>query len=409
MLATSRATLFAALIASSCRPISFCRSDGKDCAAAEARAHPAGEGGEAGQAGGASNPTIDCEFPLANCDESTLTGCEANVLQSPRHCGGCGKPCDGFCGEGRCFPFETISTIPISKAAGIAPATEHVYFVSRQLNGGTNILERISKRTGEIDTVLEGAPVDRIEALHIGLERLYFGDSGGIYSIGFAGLGLREELKGDGFSTPLFTTTRDWLYWLGGAGLLRRPLNSIAAPVGMQLEATDVSLCGYPRELTVATTSYPESGSSYRAGVVTWPAVQWLAAGSGRILRLRTALSGVYILVEAESSGAPDTTQLYFVESDSTYASLLASGIDFKDFAIDDYLGVIYVIFSDEYKSGVRVISHDLGLRLELWSRAPIEQLEVSLGVMWFFNPDPVEPSRSLLTRLDAAQLFEEP
>ena len=88
---------FASLFASTCRPISFCRSDGKDCASAEARAHPdqgdAGEGGAAGADGQAPwIPEIDCEFPLANCDESTLTGCETDLLESPVHCGGCETP-----------------------------------------------------------------------------------------------------------------------------------------------------------------------------------------------------------------------------------------------------------------------------------------------------------------------------
>jgi hypothetical protein len=408
-------SLLAFIGLAACRPITFCESDGVDCAMAEARARPDASMAEAGAGAGGDAGETECQFPLANCDESTLTGCETDLVTSTAHCGRCGNKCAGFCGEGRCFPFETVDEAPVAEEAGIVTTSEHVYFVTNPVDRVTvndDILQRVSKRTGEVETVLESAPLAQIQAMRAGLDRLYFVDTGTVFSVGFSGLGLRQE-DGAGdpewdnfFNTPQFAPTRQWLYWVDeGAQLLRRKHLMEGTLSEMAFDGPDALLAGYPAELFIGDTIQPEAeAASFRLWQLDWPRLVEVAQGRGRLLQFRsTALGNYYLIAKEESSGTQ--TELYVLTEGEP--QLLASGSDFTGFAVDDAREVIYVSFADSKRAGVRVVSRELGPRVALSSRWPLAQLECSSGILWFFYPDPIEPSRSLMMRLPGSALFE--
>lgn len=153
------------------------RSMGSDSAGAGAAGPPAGhtagggdgdgsDGGRAGQAGEAS--VTDCEPPHADCDESTLTGCETNLLTDVAHCGACGAYCHGICAAGQCQAFESLSfdgPMPLDHGIAVVPNS-----VQTELYALGSDLLRWSEKTG-VTTIVQSPP--KLRGILAGSDRLY--------------------------------------------------------------------------------------------------------------------------------------------------------------------------------------------------------------------------------------------
>jgi hypothetical protein len=105
-----------------CEPVAGDGGDGSAEPITGGAANLGGQSGQGGESGAAGAPLggeggaagegaveFVCAAPTADCDESTLTGCETNLLSAVEHCGACRQRCYGVCVEGACSPFELLS------------------------------------------------------------------------------------------------------------------------------------------------------------------------------------------------------------------------------------------------------------------------------------------------------------
>ncbi len=207
--------------ASSCRSLSLCGEPNgcaRSSATGGAAGGPGGEGSGAGQGGddqgasrggaageeGATGST--CLLPLADCDNSTLTGCETDVRWNASHCGACGQPCKGICAGAVCHPGELL--LEIGALDAIVSTETHAYTIISDLNGEASLLS-IERTSGSREVMLQLPTAD--VTLHRGMDRLYLcdGETGNVSSIGFAGTSLAPEA----FSADEMGTSRDGVYY----------------------------------------------------------------------------------------------------------------------------------------------------------------------------------------------------
>jgi hypothetical protein len=79
----------------------------------------------------AADNNLECRSGFADCDRDPSNGCEANLGDSPHHCGACGHDCLGeHCTEGVCNLFSSSSLPPVA----FAIAAGKIYW--SQLSGG---------------------------------------------------------------------------------------------------------------------------------------------------------------------------------------------------------------------------------------------------------------------------------
>lgn len=370
----------------------------------------AGEGGEgqavAGQGGigGAAGGGLPCEPGFEDCDESTINGCEAKLAVDPWHCGACGQSCEGVCSRGNCRPLDYASSEPVTGTSPII-GVDHVYFVASPLFGdGEHSLQRVSKKTLVIDALLEHNQSNRLEKLGLGLDRLYFVNGSDLFSIGFSGLGLHDERLKPG----AFAEVGAWLYWSSEGELSRRPAREDAGLVETQALVSNAALLvGHPAGLLVAFSDESTSPASYEiASLREWPVLTSVAHGVGRLVRLRQTPLGTYFLVATEAEGEP-SMQLHHVSTSWGAPRLVAAAPDIVDFAVDARAPLIYLTYTTLTRSGVRVLSEELGLRLEVGTKYEPTQVEYDSGRLWFTYPGDADPSQRFLVRVATASLFE--
>lgn len=156
-------------------------TDNAGQAGSNANANEAGAGGSGGDA--------ECVFPRADCDESAITVCEANLLRDVRNCGACRAHCSGACIDGKCSPFEVLAEdMWLPARGGIALTSNEVYALSTAFD---NTLVRWSAQQGA-QTLFAGSY--GFSGLLIGVDRLYlFGFDGGLSSVFFSGGAVSSE------------------------------------------------------------------------------------------------------------------------------------------------------------------------------------------------------------------------
>jgi hypothetical protein len=159
-----------------CEPLALAGTDGDDPlgggkgAAGHGGAHVLPSGGvpptDEGGAAGAAEST--CVAPLADCDESTLTGCEANLLTDTGHCGACGERCVGACLEGKCQAFERLAySTSLPQHHGIASTPAELFVLNTLF---THDVLRWSEALGPRTVLTQGESFHHVEA---GKDRLY--------------------------------------------------------------------------------------------------------------------------------------------------------------------------------------------------------------------------------------------
>jgi hypothetical protein len=410
-----------------CRRIIFCDPESQACAAPSAvsagggpalvPSNAAGFGGEAdtGFAGaGGRGAGSACEPGFDDCDHSTFNGCEAELAVDPWHCGNCGQSCSGLCVRGECRSIRYASSEPIAEASRLLLATDHVYFVvDTLLQQGEHALQRVSKGTLALETLLEGSPGQRFEKLGSGRDRLYFLEAGELWSLGFSGLGLRREQ----LEARAFVEHASWLYWFDDDVLRRRSVTDDAASIEeTPLAAGDVQLLGHEQGLLVALTDESGVTPSYEILVMDeWPQLTPVAQGVGRVLRLRQTTDEIYWLVETEVEGGT-SSELYYQSRSMEAPRRFTADLDLVDFAVDATAPLIYVTYANRSRSGLRVISRDLGQRLDVGAKHQLAPLEYDAGQLWFafprqgapaqlFNED---PSKRFVAEIALARLVEQ-
>lgn len=201
------------LTAAGCRQLDVCGGDERPPCPEVASANPpaaagtgpqaeAGSGGVgdapggagAGAAGGVA-PDESCEPARADCDESPLTVCEANLARDPKHCGACDRKCTaGVCIDSRCSPFEVVADDLYTPEPAIGVTRDYVFFATRDRVGGMNEpdLVRFDRRTRGAQVVVYATFGDVIQLLPHG-ERLYVLARSGVWSLTLSGEDLRQE------------------------------------------------------------------------------------------------------------------------------------------------------------------------------------------------------------------------
>jgi hypothetical protein len=176
----------------------------------QAEAGNAGLGGapdEADHAGQGGAP--GCSAPLADCDESTLDGCEANLLTDLRNCGACRARCFGACIDGECHPFENLAENMVLPAwGGIARSSPEVYALTRSFS--TTLMRWSAQGTQTLFT--QG---DYFEQIVAGVDRLYLiGGDGKLSSIPRSG----GVVSSEGITARPAVVKGDTLYAVDSAG-----------------------------------------------------------------------------------------------------------------------------------------------------------------------------------------------
>lgn len=128
----------------------------------------AGESASAGAAG-ESDPGLACGVNLADCDGSRLTPCETNITWAARHCGGCGRSCDGLCLGGKC---EAAVEVMKGLADTMVASSSTGFVLINELQKHSVL--KVDIETAEAHVYLDDVP-SNLE-LSISSDRVYFFD-----------------------------------------------------------------------------------------------------------------------------------------------------------------------------------------------------------------------------------------
>jgi hypothetical protein len=165
--------------------------------------------GEAGQAGqvaagnaGASGETSqnECPHDSGECDGSTLTTCETDLLTSVRHCGGCERACDGLCVLGICKAPELMF-----KGAGFSDFVlthEAAFMVLSNYSNSRLALYRFDLQSGKASLVMELEYPEN--SISLGPDRVYVHVFDGVFAVTLDGSRV-ELVEKDGFAISPFS------------------------------------------------------------------------------------------------------------------------------------------------------------------------------------------------------------
>ncbi|HEX2874930.1 MAG TPA: hypothetical protein VHP33_26950 [Polyangiaceae bacterium] len=182
-------------------------SGGADAGAAE---QPVEAGGVAGQperpdagssAGGQSLEGPSCRPGTAECDDSSLTVCETPTTFSFRHCGGCGKRCEGSCISGNCKEGEVLFAHNVENfVADSARAFVTIW------DSDVSIY-RVDLSSGALEVIAQN--IDYWGKLVLGTDYLYVSYDDHVVRMGFDGSGIVTEP----FESTSFGATKDGVYY----------------------------------------------------------------------------------------------------------------------------------------------------------------------------------------------------
>jgi hypothetical protein len=217
------AVVIAALLGQSCRRISVCEDEACDederALAQGGDAGHVGDGGigavAGGDGGGGAAPAREhagaagdagssseipaglvCEAGLADCDGSTLTGCETVVGWNQSQCGECGVACEGACYGGSCV--ETILIDRDVVPRDVVLTRTHAF---ASLYGTDLTFAKIDRDTGVSETLLtlpiQHSSSDSTLVLGADLVYLFHAESAEIWSVPLeGGQPEREDVMG---------------------------------------------------------------------------------------------------------------------------------------------------------------------------------------------------------------------
>jgi hypothetical protein len=177
-----------ALVALGCRRFDVCGTAEQPCERSPGAENLGGAG-----AGGEPDPSSDCTATRANCDRSTLNGCETDLQSHPRHCGACDQECVGVCTTGTCVPFEERVPELYRSSANVLVTASAAYFIGQPgLQLDAMSVGRYDLESGEVAWIIEDGWSD-VTALAATATRLYILGDDSLYSWSFADGELRDE------------------------------------------------------------------------------------------------------------------------------------------------------------------------------------------------------------------------
>lgn len=172
-----------------CRRFDVCGTEDQPCQ----RRNGAENLGGAGAGGDGSQGDDRCSATHANCDRSTLNGCETDLETSPRHCGACDRECAGVCTLGACVPFEVRVPELYEPMANVLVTGSAAYFVGRPSQRVEAMsVGRYDLESGAVTWIAEGGWSD-VTALAATATRLYVVGDNSLYSMPFPSGELRDE------------------------------------------------------------------------------------------------------------------------------------------------------------------------------------------------------------------------
>jgi hypothetical protein len=386
---------------------------------------PSGDGAAAdgstlhdAHADGAADPSVDagrdsCEYPLRDCDRSSLTGCEMNVLASGTHCGACNEHCLGGCLEGMCRTAETILSDVSPEGFGIQVENGAIYVLSADTTASVDRsvrLLRIDTKSRAQQVLLEGLSTefDRLEA---GVDRVYLREtSGKVWSIPTGtGLLTDEHIEADEIASA-----GEWLYyWKAGTRLMRRH-TSIETSEVFELPAAEegaeelsLKLEARRNKLWVVrnvsmTGAFSFEMFSYAPNESSRPVRTHL--GAGQLDELRGSRDEV-LLARLIGNASEGEATIVYLGKDGKIQPLL-SALGRRDYI--GYRGMAYVSYGRVADVGFHAVALEAISRVFTFgSRFILTDADVDdEGGIWFFARD---PDRGLyaLSRLDTKALFE--
>jgi hypothetical protein len=99
-----------------------------------------------------ANGACTCAAGFGDCDGDQQNGCETELESNARHCGACGRDCQGgACSSGKCQPVPVITA---SGVTGLAIDDTHVYWTT----GGSapdKTIQRVARAGGKADLLRE--------------------------------------------------------------------------------------------------------------------------------------------------------------------------------------------------------------------------------------------------------------
>ncbi|HEY3495226.1 MAG TPA: hypothetical protein VGK73_11090 [Polyangiaceae bacterium] len=344
----------------------------------------AGDGGEAGRAG------ASCAATFGDCDGSTLNGCETKLLESVRHCGACDRECAGLCVQGDCLEFERLVADQFSPE-NIALAPDYAFLAAHDASDALR-LRRVSRWTGEIDTLSSKPPWRWIRASAVGSKRLYVADQFELKSLALDGTDLRDE----GLYVESIAASGGFLYfaWLGS--LYSWSETDRAAELVRAFEAAESSHLVASGLGVFVAVNYPAGiGPAHYELHFLFPTSEpsLLDAGAGVASGLVAAQTDAYFAVLEGTSVAlrhvPHGSQASVLDADASEIVELAA-----------VTGGVFATFSTATSWGLRYYAFNASaIRYEWETRGDLLRLTSTAdGELWF-----VDSSQAALARLKTA------
>jgi hypothetical protein len=356
-------------------------SGGSHSQAGGANGASAGEAGASGHAGtsggrGGTDASGACVTPWLDCDQSTLNGCETDVRQDARHCGGCEQECRGLCGGSECLPFEVIvpAFFPL---ANVALTPEFAYFVAHPAFGGTASFKRVARGSGAEATIATSgfAGTDSVTA---GSTRIYVVLGGALWS---AAAISGEDLRREDLEVDAVSAGGAFLYFTQGQTVHRRLEGGTALEPLTEVTGNEALLAGAREGVFVGSnTPTGDDSSEFELVFIHEDFDQTtLQRGTGRLLSLAAGYDDVYFLVEHAG-----TRELRAASTSPNSALVLAEDAsDVVALAPGD--GFLFASFERAHVQGIRL--YEVGLPREWHTRAPVLALTSDAsGELWFFD-----------------------
>lgn len=198
------------------------------------RAGQGGEAGETGEAAGGSAGTsgapaeTECPPDVGECDGSSLTTCETDLLSSVRHCGACENPCEGLCVLGTCKAAELMFK-DVSPSAFVV-THDAAFTVLHAHSGSQHALYRFDLPSGKANLVMQLEESEH--SISLGPDRVYVHVYAGVLAVAPDGSsvelvehgGLAISPEGFGATAQgLYYVDRDYLEGAGELTLFHRP------------------------------------------------------------------------------------------------------------------------------------------------------------------------------------------
>jgi hypothetical protein len=196
-----------------------------------------GQGGEAGETGevtggdaGTSGapPQNECPPDMGECDGSSLTTCETELLSSVRHCGACENTCEGLCVLGICKAPELM--FKDAGHGGFVVTQDAAFTVLSDHSGSQHALYRFDLASGEASLVMQLEQSEH--SISLGPDRVYVHVPAGVLAIApdgtpadlveNGGLAISPEDFG-ATAHGLYYVDRDYLEGAGELTLFHRP------------------------------------------------------------------------------------------------------------------------------------------------------------------------------------------